>query len=411
MSWLTPFARLVVALAKQLGDDPAHGIYVRRIDVLCRPEVSGDTIVLTYAFEHEAPPTGTVVVLAVSVCPLPLVSAQGHGCSVHGPIPLKGERVLMCKPLPGADWRSATVEICLAWPQTSTTRTGRRVLAFPRDLPALVNEQFNIGGSPQPVLHCGGELQPAAFVRALGDKDGALRQFVLYRGELAGAVSARRHVEIELGVGLAHLGEAHETRVISRLAEIVSFVASDLQFDLHARVLAVAVAKSPEYPALWGAPCISEPPSSYGESGTAQPNHAGLARSLAGLWWGAGCRLFGANAFELSFAICGALGLRWAAQVDTTHAAEIAQGYRRHSANAAQSPSFRIAFDWLLAIYESMCRSDAVMEKLRQLTREHYGYYVAEKTVFDRLTEVGVALSQAPLRVRASHDLRCMTSS
>lgn len=396
MSWLTPFAK-VVALARQLWGDHALGIYVRHVDILFNPQRSEDPIVLIYTFEHEPPATGKVLLLDVSACPLPLESAKGHACIVHGPVPFKGKRVLICTPLPRADWQSATVEIRLTWPETSTNGACRRVLVFPAELPVLVNEQFIVGRSPQPTLHYSGTSQPAAFVRALGDDEGMLRQLVLHRGELAGAVSARRHVEIELGVGLAHLGEAQQTRVVSLLAEIVTFFASDLQFDLHARVLAIAVKKSPEYPSLWGAPCLCETPATYGESATAEPNHATLARDLAGLWWGAGCRLFGKNARELSFAICGALGLRWTARVDTVRAAKIVQGYRRLGSDPARSTEFKIAYDWLLAIYESMCRSDAVMETLRQLTREHYGYHVAEQTIFDCLTQADVALSHVPL--------------
>jgi len=262
----------------------------------------------------------------------------------------------------------------------------------------LVNEQFIVGRSPQPILHYSGKVQPAAFVRALGDDESMLRQLVLYRGELAGAVSGRPHTEIELGIGLAHLGEAQQTRVVSLLGEIVTFFASDLQFDLHARLLAIAVKKNPEYPSLWGAPYLCEAPASFGESATAEPNHATLARDLAGLWWGAGCRLFGKNARELSFAICGALGLRWTAGVDTVRAARIATRYRRLGSDPARSPEFRVAYDWLLALYESMRRSDAVVETLRQLTGEHYGYHVAEQTIFACLTQAGVALSQVPLR-------------
>lgn len=380
------------ALARPLGGNLADGIHVRQIDIASNAAASGDAISATYAFECTKPTTGGAVVLDVSASPLTVLAAQGHRCHVHGPVPFQSGRILLCKLRRGEDWSKASIELQLAWPRSSANVSSPAMLIFPDWLPTLINEQLNSGDWPQPALRYGGS-EPAAFVRNADDAKNTLRQLVLYRGELAGAVSARPQVEIDLGVGLAHLGEAQQTRVVSVLADIVSFLATDLQYDLCTRVLALAVDRSREYPTLYGAPCLSEAASIFGVTEDAKLNHATLARSLAGLWWAAGCRMYGPNAFRLSFAICGALGLRWTAQVDARRAARFADGYRQDRDNIQRTASARLGWRWLLALYDAMCQRDgSVMDTLRRLTAKHYGYYVPVEDIRASLIRTGVAL-------------------
>ncbi|HEX6808558.1 MAG TPA: hypothetical protein VF118_11255 [Gemmatimonadaceae bacterium] len=298
----------------------------------------------------------------------------------------------MCKLMPGENWCNASIEIQLAWPKGSTNAFSPDVLIFPDWLPTLINEQLNLRDWPQPLLHCGSS-RPAAFVRKLDDAANTLRQLVLYREELAGVVVASPRLEIDLGVGLTRLGAPQRTRVVSLLADIMSFLAADLQYDLCARVLALAVDRSRNYPALYGAPCLSEAASTFGETEGAKPNHATLARSLAGLWWAAGCRMYGTNALQLSFAICGALGLRWTAHVDAKRAARFVEGYREERDNVQRTASARLGRSWLLSLYDAMRHPDgSVMDTLRRLTAEHYGYYVPADDIRASLMRAGVAL-------------------
>ena len=394
MSWVTPIAKLIDAIARPLGADPVHGIRVRQIDISCNSEGSSDRVIATYAFEHDAAVSGKVVSFDLSASPLSFVRAQGSRCRVLGPVRFSGGRILLCHLLPGEDWHSASVEICLAWPARSTDAHSPPLTIFPAMLPALVNERFNLGRWPQPVLRYAGDVEPAAFIGTSADENGALRQLALYRGDYAATVSVHPNVALRLGVGLTNVAETQETSVLSLLTDIMRFLAADLRYDVNACILALAVERTPEYPALWGTPCLSESPSAYGLSNGVQPNHATLARSLAGLWWASGCRLAGENAFELSFAICGALGLRWTAHVDSARTARFVEGSLLQSRDAQRPSSARLGWRWLLSLYEHMCRREGVMDTLRRLTAEHYGYVVPAHDVRACLVRAGVALDQ-----------------
>ena len=384
--------KFVRALARPLGADLAQSIHARQIDIRPNVAAGGDAVTATYSFEHASTMTGGAVVLDISASPLPFLAAHGHRCQVHGPVPLKGARFLVCKLMPGEDWSRASIEVQLAWPKRSTNAFSPEVLIFPDWLPTLINEQLILGPWPQPLLRCSGS-EPAAFVRKLDDARNSLRQLVLYREELAGVVAARPQVEIDLGVGLRDLREREQTRIVSLLADIVSYLAADLQYDLCARIVALAVQRSGRYPALYGAPCLSEAASVYGAADGANPNHATLARSLAGLWWAAGCRMYGTNALQLSFAICGALGLRWTAHVDANRAARFAEGYREERDNVQRTASVRLGRSWLLSLYRAMCHEErSVMSTLRRLTAEHFGYYVSADEIRASLVRAGVAL-------------------
>jgi len=401
MRWPTPVTRLIDAIARPLGADPAHGIHVRQIDVSCIAGDSSDTVIVTYAFEHAMPMTGKVVSLDVSACPLRLVHARGSGCRVLGPVRFDGGQVLLCHLLSGQDWCGATVELRLAWPARSMNTSSPRVLVCPDMLPTLVNDRFDASRWPQPVLRYGGDGEPAAFVRASADANSALRQLVIYRGDRPGVVvRAGPLFAVELGAGLTDLGDAGAARVTSLLADIKTFLAADLRYDVNARLLALAVERSTGDPVLWGTPCLSESPSTYDLPNVARPNHATIGRALAGLWWTSGCRLVGENAFELSFAICGALGLRWTAHVDAARAAGFAEGYLSQSRDVQRSRPARLGWRWLLALYESLRRHEAVADTLHRLTVDNYGYYVPTHEVRARLVGVGVPLDSDDATVR-----------
>jgi hypothetical protein len=390
MHWIGPVRWLIDSIAKPLGADMAVGLHVRHVDIDRDGDAVSGCVTFTYAFDCAAPMKGNVAALDLSTCPLSLRGLKGNGCHLRGPMRFGDKQVVFCELLPGEDWRNVSAQIRVAWPDGSRRGSSLSLAILPDMLPALLNESFQVRRWPQPTLHCSDNVKPAAFVATSVEKSSDLWQLALFGDELSGAVQARPHVEIDLGTGLSHLGEAERTRIASLLAEITAFVATDLRYDLSARILALAVDRRRVHPRVWG-PCLAEEPSTYGES-DGRVGHLLLGQDVAGLWWGAGVRLVGSSATNLSMAICAALGIRWTEHVDPARAARCFDGYVTLSQDARRPDSERVWWRWVVSLYAGFGRSEGVMDALRQLTAEHYGYYVPAESIVARLTDVGVAL-------------------
>jgi hypothetical protein len=119
-----------------------------------------------------------------------------------------------------------------------------------------------------------------------------------------------------------------------------------------------------------------------------------LVRLLAGVWWGAGCRIVGEDSVALASAITSVLGLLWLESKGSRNA--VRPLLDRHRVIANDSSKSVKTSTWqasalTLALYNSLSQR-GVRQGLKQLTRAAWGQFVTQQGVIDALRSAGAEI-------------------
>jgi hypothetical protein len=122
-----------------------------------------------------------------------------------------------------------------------------------------------------------------------------------------------------------------------------------------------------------------------------------IARNIAGMWWGAGVRIEGAEGIQLFTGISFAIDLAWAQSHIYRKAFDALLEYYRERmiptprfGHVEYHPGERsIGIEMIL--YEALAQRPRLWITLQELTREYWGSYVPEDLVLTRLEKGGVS--------------------
>jgi hypothetical protein len=121
-----------------------------------------------------------------------------------------------------------------------------------------------------------------------------------------------------------------------------------------------------------------------------------VARMIANIWWGAGCRVGGERGIHLASGIAFGLGLAWAR--DSTSEAYFDRQttyFREHLVTEVSSRSSKLGAGERtvpigIAILDGLIAHDSVWECLARITREYWGLEAPEEVLVGMLESAGV---------------------
>lgn len=182
-------------------------------------------------------------------------------------------------------------------------------------------------------------------------------------------------------------------RLISRIVEFHT-----VQFGVESNATTVLAPDESSWHAR-GALLALNGLQSLGVGTSLDPEDVMLGSRLAGIWWGAGCRITGKLGRELEAGIRGAVGMLWADGVEGIYRKGVYAEWTRLASHstardfwAGRSGGFRHGLHarLTLALYEALLHDPSVGNALKSLTRESWGHHVPARRVLERLAHAGV---------------------
>ena len=230
------------------------------------------------------------------------------------------------------------------------------------------------------------------------DSTGPFADVVLCRERMSACGDVRDQAQIRLvGMDRRSLGEERMSRLCAKLREMCTDIGDLFQLRPELRI-AAALGMPEKAPSVSG-PLLTEPHSRYQLDGIDQPmRDFPIARHIASNWWGAGCRIEGADDHYLWLGISWAVGLCWTEAHIPRHVFEALYGFYAEKmvrTSRFTKPMFRPGERTVgigIVLYESLVTNPAAWDALRRLTAEFWGCHAPEAVVLSSLKKAGVPI-------------------
>jgi hypothetical protein len=313
----------------------------------------------------------------------------------------KGSKFFLISPT--EDWRGvATVKVETAWFPAIESSEGNKTccLVLPDFAPSLISVESPLDAAEerkQPSVLLQDELPAELDAGGISDHledDGSpsptLLQSVIFETRLIR--NSAEHPSLAV-VSPAALDPKRVNGLMTLVDEMLDFLGETLGVQPAVRVCILVAADPFEFSLAPGAMiAVRDDLVGFGPGRRVQ-GHT-LARLLAGIWWGAGCRVLGEDSVALTSAITSMLGLLW---LDSTGSRNVVPSLLDRHRVIASDPSKPVkTSSWqasalTLALYESVSHR-GVRDALKQLTKACWGEFVTQQTVTDALRAAGAEM-------------------
>lgn len=371
-------------LRQVLGMLSAMHVWVARLALVCSRGTTARSRQLEVTYELASGPghKGDVVTLDFTCSPLAVAAIEGLGVDLDEPgdgvrrTPFVRARRL------GSDWRGCAIRCWLDWPDPGVSG-GPVAVVVPDMLPRLVVQRRR--SMPRPDLTSLPSAPPWLHVDTLSSLDGRRTLQIVLRRKDSFLVPVRTsgNVVISLSKRLVDaLPAGGADRANALFHSLVTFFSRFLDTRLAIGLSVVTPGELGRIAVRPAGLCIGTTPEELGE-GFETPLDFNVARKVAGIWWGAGCRIVGRSSREWEEAVRAALALTWIEALEDT-----AQ-FERITARLKRWRRKLFVHDWIAApqglarprlvaartlrLFHLLHESPQAVVVLRELTRATWG--------------------------------------
>jgi hypothetical protein len=378
--------------------------HLARIDVVIAPLWNGQKLTATYHVESVGSSRGSYLLFDYTTCPFPVVDIESTAGEARDGQADFGERVFVISCVERLVDSTATIQVVMEWPIGLAERDMRGAyLAVPDSLPRLVTPPTD-SITRQPLVHVE-MVAPEQFAHAsLGfagapteNGDDAQLQVVLLPAQNVRSIRGSRIVFS--GDAVTEASEATLARTAREFETMLGFLGAELGIEPTVQLAVIADSRATK---------ISD---ANGVVLAAVPDHFGIGTddlrlfrsqgvlNVAGIWWGAGVRMYG----DLGIAVLSGIGQamvfrRLTADQNERDLRVVLKGTRRladmplaSGASAAERQS-KFGIELALRIFEATQRDPGVARELRKMTQEYWGHEVTADLVLSRLAAGGVSV-------------------
>jgi hypothetical protein len=390
----------------------AEAVHLKDITVSCEADrdPSAYIVQLDCILDVERPEDRRPIAIDFTDWPLEYLSISCAVAESVDRLPVDGERPVVVLSLrPASNWQGARVLFTMRWFALSSESeaSALRFLILPDFLPPILgsdqldNAPQGVPTVRQPRLTIAEQLPPSIMVAALRGKSMfSLEterpvQLALFDREETECLEEGRVVF----VGREPLNWASKAREDVAKAQLryLEYLGQELGV-LYEGPLVLAFGLKSIGPTFAFGPTLRAKPAWYGigDDLRAGGNPGSHVRLLSGIWWGAGCRVYGKVGAYLCMGIGGALGLRWLALHDTTAqlgaTAKVLMDRAGCDKMGADPKVDDLSVVWgalALSLFHHLKR-DPTRGALQAMTREYWGSVMSDAALVQRLVGWGI---------------------
>lgn len=376
----------------------ARGVAVRQIAVECAWERDAWMLDVEYSLSAPSTPVdGRALLVDASGCPLEI---ESRTCASATPDSLQPatSRTWLLRLRPGiGSWHDLRLQFRLRWHRAAGARTIGAV-SVPDDLPRILSPGV---AAQLPIV--GVDAGPAGL-----QVHGLARSPERFGPEQLQAVLVPLEGKPYQGTPsvqvFGRLGAGTGTGERERVAHLIGNLLDHHSAFWGVPVLArVAVLPAEQLPGSGHGALLSiRSLRAFGLGGQDEPDDVMLGSRLAGLWWGAGCRISGPRRRELEAALRGVAGMMWADYVEGPYRTNVLDEWEKNAARsrildwwAGAQGDFRHALQarWSLQLYHAVRRDVGIHHEVKRLTARAWGRLIPEEEVLAWLRRAGVPLT------------------